>query len=163
MRVRPSPWHVVAFAVLVVSPVVLLVIATVTYSAPVVETALAPAGQATSLTLLEPAPGAVVDGRRVVVRVRVDGDLARPEDVPTNTAEGLVHIHLQLDGGEFDTPEHSASPLIAQENSEGSYSGMASTTMTYRDLPPGRHELRAELVANDHDPGGDISSASPVR
>lgn len=156
--VRPFAWHVALALGLVVTPMVYLVVVTVTYTPP--KGPPAPPGQARTLEILEPLPGAIVQGPQVVVRIALDGELARLQDVPTNNAEGLVHAHVQLDGGAFDNPEHSDSPLITRENSAGSYSGMIADRLTYRKLPPGPHELRVELVANDHTPSSGVASAT---
>ena len=117
-------------------------------------------GQATQVTFLSPEDGEALPGARVRVRVRLNGKLAPKANVVVDKTDGLVHLHFQLDGGKYDTPEHSDSALLEFEKSAGSYSGAAVAHVTYSGLAPGSHVLRVELVNNDHDPAAGVSSAS---
>jgi hypothetical protein len=116
----------------------------------------APPGQATTVELLSPKQGETVKGTRLVVRLRVNGELTRPGRV-IDHAEGLVHLHVVLDDGSWDRPENSSSPLFEPEKSATSHSALANTRLVYRDIPPGPHVLRVELVHNDHDPAQGIA------
>lgn len=116
---------------------------------PTVEDDPAPGGQATRVRLVGPMPDDEVEGERVVVRVRVNGKLAKRREVmKLDTSEGLSHLHFQLDGGTYDTNDH----VRAVDSSQGGYSGSNKPRMVYRDVPPGTYQLRVELVTNDHQP-----------
>jgi hypothetical protein len=118
----------------------------------------APPGQATTVEMLSPTDGETIAGSQIVVRLRVDGELTPPAQV-VDHSEGLVHLHVVLDDGSLDTPEHSSAPFFDLEQSAGSHSALATTRLVYRDIPPGPHTVRVELVPHDHDPAQGIAGA----
>jgi hypothetical protein len=115
-------------------------------------------GQATQVSIVLPKKGKTVSGSTVRVRVKLNGELVPRANAVIDPTEGLVHLHFQLDGGKYDTPAHSNAKLITLEKSTGSYSGSVIGHIVYRDIPPGEHALRVELVNNDHNPGRELSS-----
>jgi hypothetical protein len=88
-----------------------------------------PATQA-RITILSPTQGQVIAGRQVNVQVRLTGGKFAPvASIKNRPGEG--HLHLYIDG------------------SLESMTGQSSQGLN---LPPGRHEMKAEYVANDHGP-----------
>ena len=87
-----------------------------------------------TLTIVEPAPGAEVDGDNVPVRLELEGgtivEEVSPELTPT---EG--HVHLALDG-------ETITLLGTLEENLAALAGGP--------LEPGQHILEAEFVAKDH-------------
>jgi len=87
-----------------------------------------------TLTIVEPAPGAEVDGDSVPVRLELEGgtivEEVSPELTPT---EG--HVHLALDG-------ETITLLGTLEEDLATLAGGP--------LEPGQHILEAEFVAKDH-------------
>ncbi|MGH2793573.1 MAG: hypothetical protein ACRDKG_04645 [Actinomycetota bacterium] len=82
------------------------------------------------VTILEPVAGAVVQGGKVRVRIKLDGGVIVPE-VSSNLKPNEGHIHLLLDG--------RVVQLL------GSLDEMI-------DVAPGAHLLQVEFVAADHGP-----------
>jgi len=85
---------------------------------------------APTVKLLEPAAAAVVSGDKVTVRVETTG---LKFTMPSNTVvPGEGHVHFTLDDQPF---EMSIEPEYV-----------------FKDVAPGTHTLRAELVQNDTTP-----------
>ncbi|HJR19512.1 MAG TPA: hypothetical protein VJ922_07310 [Actinomycetota bacterium] len=80
------------------------------------------------VTILEPVAGAVVQGGKVRVRIKLDGGVIVPQ-VSSNLKPNEGHIHLLLDG--------RVVQLL------GSLDEMI-------DVAPGAHLLQVEFVAADH-------------
>jgi hypothetical protein len=111
-----------------------------------------------TVKIVAPKPNAKT-GPDVRVRFEVSGlELATPE----NFADAdRAHLHVLLDEGKFDDPQHSPAPgsLVQQDGSGGRYSPVIKTTIVYQDIPRGRHKVRVEIVAGDHNGGGLSSDA----
>ena len=88
-----------------------------------------------------PANGALVTGDTVTVSFRVTGLTIVPTSVPVSEAgkhpevnkPGEGHVHFMLD----------LQPLVVWTSTD---------PYTFKDLPPGEHQLMVELVQNDHSP-----------
>lgn len=83
-----------------------------------------------TLTIIEPAPGTVVDGTKLQVRLKLTGGRIVPQTT-TDITPSEGHIHLMVDG--------------------------KVVSMTYGleqevEIAKGRHLLEAEFVAADHFP-----------
>ena len=86
-----------------------------------------------SIAFAEPAPGQIVTGEELGVRVGVD-DGTIVEASSTNVTPDTGHLHLFLDG-----------ELLSMTSSE-------DQRIDVGELTPGEHRLRAEFVAADHAP-----------
>jgi hypothetical protein len=62
------------------------------------------------------------------------------------------HLHFALDGGKFDHPKYSGAngKLAVQLGIAGKYSPAVLPTITYANLPKGKHTLWVFVVNNDH-------------
>jgi LPXTG-motif cell wall-anchored protein len=91
------------------------------------------------LTVLSPAADAVIEGTEVAVRFEAKDFKIVPSTVPVAdfgkrpdaNKPGEGHIHLTLD----------LWPLVVWEKGD---------VYTFTDVPPGAHQLKVELVNNDH-------------
>jgi hypothetical protein len=161
LPLRVNLIFVAMFGVLVVVPLLALYFVAYTQSPAEAPDPLKPkATRDRPLVIVSPLLEQKLKGAEVPVRFDLKVDdykLAQAADVPTNKAKELTHLHVILDDGQYDTPEHSSSPLFEQEDSSGKYSALVEPQVTYRDIPPGPHTLRVELVYNDHDPKSGIA------
>ena len=75
------------------------------------------------------------------------------------------HLHFQLDGGKFDFPRYSgANGVLAKKlGVAGTYSPAVKPTITYRNLPSGKHTLKVFLAANNHVNGKSAKISFTVR
>jgi hypothetical protein len=112
---------------------------------------------ATTVEIVSPTEGATV-GPTFTATVNVDGGLSRGSDVGNPT--GLPHLHFRLDGGKFDPDSAEIGRAVAKLEYEDGYSASVKSELTYRDIPPGEHDLSVELVEGDHDPAHEIASAA---
>jgi hypothetical protein len=66
------------------------------------------------------------------------------------------HLHFSLDGGKFDYPKYSGAngKLAVKLGIAGKYSPAVLPTITYKNLPKGKHTLKAFLANNDHSANG---------
>lgn len=158
-------WPFIGFGGLVVTPLALLALigwAGLGLPLPGIPGAAsgpAPGGEAQTVQILSPREGATIKGPDVRVRFKLNGTLVKAEQILTDTREGLVHLHVQFDDGKYDDPAHSSSKLFDIERSSASFSGSVTRRLNYRDIPPGAHMLRVELVHNDHVPGSGIAES----
>jgi hypothetical protein len=114
-------------------------------------------GGATQVTIRSPKEGAGV-GPTFTVKVEVDGRLGAANSILVPA--GLPHLHFRLDGGDFDPESAEIDPAVAKREYDDGYSASVKTELTYRDIPPGEHDLLVELVESDHDPAHEIASAA---
>jgi hypothetical protein len=84
-----------------------------------------------TLSIVEPADGAVVDGPAVHVKLVLDGGTIVPQTT-TDIKPGEGHIHLSVDG-----------TVVSM---------LSGVEEDLKDLESGTHLLRAEFVASDHAP-----------
>ena len=97
--------------------------------------------QTPELTLLEPMAGATILGSTIQIICRVDGIFLYPTAIPLAEAgrhpevnqAGRGHLLVRLDAGE-DVVWESMLPY------------------RFRDVAPGSHHVRVEIVQNDHSP-----------
>jgi hypothetical protein len=158
---RANLIYVALFAALVVLPLLGLYFVAYTQSPAALPDPEKPeATDDRPLVIVNPLMEQKLKGKEIPVRFDLELDdykLAPVADVMKNKAKDLAHLHVILDDGRYDTPEHSSSPLFEQEDSSGLYSAVVTPEIVYRDIPPGPHEIRVELVYNDHDPKSGIA------
>ncbi len=70
------------------------------------------------------------------------------------------HLHFSLDGGKFDKPKYSGAngKLAVQLGTDGKYSPAVEPTITYDNLPKGKHTLKVFLANNDHSDTGAVAT-----
>jgi hypothetical protein len=61
-----------------------------------------------------------------------------------------------MDGGKYDHAQYSGpnGKLAEQLGVDGKYSPALAPTITYTNLPPGKHKLEVYLANNNHTPTG---------
>ena len=75
-----------------------------------------------------------------------------PQAVGQAPRPGQGHLHFKMDEGKFDFPKYSGpNGLIAKKlGVTGHYSPALAPKITYKNLPPGKHELEVYLANNNH-------------
>jgi hypothetical protein len=88
----------------------------------------------------------------VKVKVKLTGFKIDPKSVGKAPRPGVGHLHFAMDGGKFDNGKHSGpnGELAEKLGVDGKYSPSLAPTITYSDLPPGKHELTVFLANNNH-------------
>ncbi|HEV2061002.1 MAG TPA: hypothetical protein VGR11_16750 [Solirubrobacteraceae bacterium] len=73
---------------------------------------------------------------------------------------GHGHLHFELDGGKYDTSKHSGAngKLAEQLGTDGKYSPSVAPTITYENLPKGKHVLKVYVANNDHSESGAVAT-----
>ena len=73
---------------------------------------------------------------------------------------GHGHLHFELDGGKYDTSKYSGAngKLAEQLGTDGKYSPSVAPTITYKNLPAGKHVLKAYVANNDHSESGAVAT-----
>jgi len=120
----------------------------------------APAG-GPSVSIVSPADGASVS-QPVTLRAQLTDFRLSAADVgkPAKTGEG--HLHFSMDGGTHDFPKYSGAngALAVKLGVQGKYSPSVTPTITYRNLPAGRHTVVVYLANNDHSDVGPTATTS---
>jgi hypothetical protein len=100
---------------------------------------------------LTPTKGAKT-GPTVTAKVALKHFEIAPNAVGQAPRFGQGHLHFTMDGGKYDQPRYSgANGLIGKKlGVNGKYSPALAPTITYRHLPPGKHELVVALANNNH-------------
>jgi hypothetical protein len=100
---------------------------------------------------LTPKEGATT-GDKVTAKVKLENFVLDPNAVGKSPVPGKGHLHFQMDGGKFDIPENSGEngKLAKKLGVDGKYSPAVEPTITYVNLPPGKHELEVYLANNNH-------------
>lgn len=72
------------------------------------------------------------------------------------------HLHFCMDNGKCDYAKYSGAndKLAELLGTAGKYSPAVAPTITYANLPNGRHTLVAVLVNNDYSPAGPSASVT---
>jgi hypothetical protein len=98
-----------------------------------------------------PAAGAKT-GSTVTAKVALKDFEISPTTVGQAPRPGQGHLHFTMDGGKYDQPKYSGkNGLLAKKlGVSGKYSPSLAPTITYRHLPPGKHELMVALANNNH-------------
>jgi hypothetical protein len=100
---------------------------------------------------LTPANGAK-SGPTVSAKVALKHFEIAPAAVGQAPRFGQGHLHFTMDGGKYDHPRYSGkNGLLGKKlGVSGKYSPALAPTITYRHLPPGKHELVVALANNNH-------------
>ena len=98
-----------------------------------------------------PKNGANLSGA-VKATVQITNFRIAPQSVGKAPRPGEGHLHFKMDNGKFDFPKYSgANGLIAKKlGVTGHYSPALAPKITYKNLPPGKHELEVYLANNNH-------------
>jgi hypothetical protein len=88
----------------------------------------------------------------VTAKVALTNFRIAPNAVGQAPRPGEGHLHFKMDGGKYDYPKYSGkNGLIAKKlGVTGHYSPALAPTVTYRNLPPGKHTLEVYLANNNH-------------
>jgi hypothetical protein len=91
-------------------------------------------------------------GSTVAVKVALKDFEISPSTVGQAPRPGQGHLHFTMDGGKYDLPRYSGkNGLLGKKlGVSGKYSPALTATITYRHLPPGKHELVVALANNNH-------------
>lgn len=73
---------------------------------------------------------------------------------------GRGHLHFELDGGKYDSSRYSGAngKLAEQLGTDGKYSPSVEPTITYQNLPKGKHVLKVYVANNDHSETGAVAT-----
>jgi hypothetical protein len=110
-----------------------------------------PAGPKPTIKFVSPEDGASLSGA-VTAKVQLTNFQIAPQAVGKAPRPGQGHLHFKMDDGKFDFPKYSgANGLIAKKlGVTGHYSPALAPKITYKHLPPGKHELEVYLANNNH-------------
>jgi hypothetical protein len=88
----------------------------------------------------------------VTAKVALKNFKLAPQSVGKAPRPGEGHLHFRMDEGKFDTPKYSGKngQLAKKLHVAGKYSPSVTPTITYKHLPPGKHELEVYLANNNH-------------
>ena len=83
-----------------------------------------------------------------------------PKAVGKQSETGHGHLHFELDGGKFDSAKYSGAngKLAEQLGTDGKYSPSVAPTITYDNLPQGKHVLKVYVANNDHSDSGAVAT-----
>jgi hypothetical protein len=104
-----------------------------------------------TVKFVTPKDGATESGS-VKATVELSNFKIAPQAVGQAPRPGEGHLHFKMDGGKYDFPKYSgANGLIAKKlGVTGHYSPALAPNITYKNLPPGKHELEVYLANNNH-------------
>lgn len=105
--------------------------------------------------IVQPKDGSKTSGT-VKVKVRLADFQLAPKSVGKPNKEGEGHLHFSLDGGKFDKPKYSGEngKLAVKLGVDGKYSPSVTDSITYKNIPSGKHTLEVYLANNDHSDTG---------
>ncbi|MEA2479776.1 MAG: hypothetical protein QOJ07_1698 [Thermoleophilaceae bacterium] len=114
------------------------------------DTQATPATGAT-VAFVTPKNGATTSST-VKVKVKTTHFVIDPKAVGKSPVPGRGHLHFALDGGKFDHPKYSGKngKLAQGLGVDGKYSPSLTPSITYSNLPAGKHELEVYLANNNH-------------
>jgi hypothetical protein len=104
-----------------------------------------------TVRFLMPKPRAKINGA-LKAKVALTNFHIAPKAVGQAPRPGQGHLHFRMDHGKFDFPKYSGpNGLIAKQlGVTGHYSPALTPFITYKHLPPGKHELEVYLANNNH-------------
>jgi len=117
-------------------------------------TALGSSAGSQSIRFMTPSANAVTKSK-VTFTVKISGFKINAAMVGKAPKAGVGHLHFQLDGGKFDFPKYSGAngALAVKLGVAGTYSPAVLPTITYKNLPKGKHKIEAYLAGNNHKNG----------
>jgi hypothetical protein len=97
-------------------------------------------------------PTATADPPPIPATVKLTGFKLSPSTVGKPPKAGQGHLHFALDGGKYDFPKYSGAngQLAVKLGVQGKYSPSVTPSITYKNLPAGKHTLEVYLANNDH-------------
>jgi hypothetical protein len=104
-----------------------------------------------TVRFVTPKNGASISGP-VKVKVALTHFQIAPQAVGQAPRPGQGHLHFKMDEGKFDFPKYSGpnGQIAKKLGVTGHYSPALAPTITYKNLPPGKHELEVYLANNNH-------------
>jgi hypothetical protein len=83
-----------------------------------------------------------------------------PKAVGKMSEAGHGHLHFELDGGKYDSAKFSGAngKLAEQLGTDGKYSPSVAPTITYNNIPKGKHVLKVYVANNDHSESGAVAT-----
>jgi hypothetical protein len=108
-----------------------------------------------SVTFVKPADGTAA-GSKFTAKVKLENFEIDAKSVGKSPVPGKGHLHFTIDGGRYDGPAYSGAngKLAAKLGVDGKYSPSVEPTITYANIPPGKHTLECYLANNNHTPTG---------
>ena len=104
-----------------------------------------------TVRFVTPKDGADLGGP-VKAKVALTNFQIAPQAVGQAPRPGQGHLHFRLDDGKFDYPKYSGpnGQIAKKLGVTGHYSPALAPHITYKNLPPGKHELEVYLANNNH-------------
>jgi hypothetical protein len=124
--------------------------------------AVASAGYATSgVKFVTPKSGATTKSK-VTFTVKLRNFKLDAKDVGKMKKPNMGHLHFSMDKGKYDYPKYSGANgrLAVMLGTSGKYSPAVAPTITYANLPKGKHTLVVMLANNDHSLAGPKASVT---
>ena len=124
-------------------------------------TALAATAATPSVRFVTPKAG-VVTKSKVTFVVKLRNFKLAPKSVGKMNRAHTGHLHFSMDGGKYDYPKYSGAngKLAVKLGIAGKYSPAVTPSITYKNLPAGKHKLVVFLANNSHSPTGQKASIS---
>jgi hypothetical protein len=116
---------------------------------------------APGVSFVTPKTGATTPST-VTAKVKLVHFRLSAKDVGKKPKAGEGHLHFAMDNGKFDHPKYSGAngKLAVMLGIAGKYSPAVTPSITYANLPKGKHTLVVMLANNDHSPQGAKASIS---
>jgi hypothetical protein len=104
-----------------------------------------------TVRFVTPKNGSKLSGA-VTAKVALTHFQIAPQAVGQAPRPGQGHLHFRMDEGKFDFPKYSGpnGQLAKKLGVTGHYSPALAPDITYKNLPPGKHELEVYLANNNH-------------
>jgi hypothetical protein len=113
------------------------------------------------VSFVKPRNGSTV-GPVVIARVKLANFKLAPGQVGKAAKQGEGHLHFSLDNGKYDYPKYSGSngKTAVKLGAQGNYSPSTTPSITYSNIPSGKHTLLVYLANNDHTDTGVATSTT---
>jgi hypothetical protein len=117
------------------------------------------AASAPKVAFTSPGAGDSV-GSKFTAKVDISGFQIDAKDVGKKAVDGRGHLHFSLDGGKYDSAKFSGAngKLAEQLGTDGKYSPSVAPTITYNNIPKGKHVLKVYVANNDHSESGAVAT-----
>jgi hypothetical protein len=113
------------------------------------------------VSFVKPRNGSTV-GPVVVAKVKLANFKLAPGQVGKAAKQGQGHLHFSLDNGKYDYPKYSGAngKTAVKLGAQGNYSPSTTPSITYSNIPSGKHTLLVYLANNDHTDTGVATSTT---